>query len=113
MSIQKNKPEQIVTVLRQIEVQIANGKKVPQACKEAGIHTQTYYRWRKEYGGRLCQVNGAEARFSRKRMEFCNCSTGARHLFPIGKSPGAEESMMVRFQMMTTNSEQVLNGAVD
>ena len=39
MSIQKNKPEQIVTVLRQIEVQIANGKKVPQACKEAGIHT--------------------------------------------------------------------------
>ena len=35
MSIQKNKPEQIVTVLRQIEVQIANGKKVPQACKEA------------------------------------------------------------------------------
>ena len=51
MSIEKNKPEQIVTVLRQIEVQIANGKKVPQACKEAGNHTQTYYRWRKEYGG--------------------------------------------------------------
>ena len=51
MSIQKNKPEQIVTVLRQIAVQIANGKKVPQACKEAGNHTQTYYRWRKEYGG--------------------------------------------------------------
>ena len=39
MSIQKNKPEQIVTVLRQIEVQMANGKTVPQACKEAGIHT--------------------------------------------------------------------------
>ena len=41
MSIEKNKPDQIVTVLRQIGVQIANGKKVPQACKEAGIHTQT------------------------------------------------------------------------
>ena len=52
MSIEKNKPEQIVTVLRQIGVQIANGKKVPQACKEAGIHTQTYYRWRKECRGR-------------------------------------------------------------
>ena len=26
-------------------------KSTPQACKEAGIHTQTYYRWRKEYGG--------------------------------------------------------------
>ena len=51
MSIQKYQPEQIVAVLRQIEVQIANGKTAPQACKEAGIHTQTYYRWRKEYGG--------------------------------------------------------------
>ena len=51
MSIQKNKPEQIVAVLRQIEVQMGNGKTAPQACKEAGIHTQTYYRWRKEYGG--------------------------------------------------------------
>ena len=40
MWIQKNKPEQIVTVLRQIEVQMANGKTVPQGCKEAGIHTQ-------------------------------------------------------------------------
>ena len=51
MSIKKYKAEQIITVLRQIEVQIANGKTAPQACKEAGIHTQTYYRWRKEYGG--------------------------------------------------------------
>ena len=51
MPMEKHKPEQIVTVLRQIEVQIASGKTTPQACKEAGIHTQTYYRWRKEYGG--------------------------------------------------------------
>ena len=41
MSIQKYTPEQIVTVLRQIEVQMANGKTAPQACKEAGIHTQS------------------------------------------------------------------------
>ena len=41
MSFQRYKPEQIVTVLRQIEVQIANGKPAPQACKEAGIHTQS------------------------------------------------------------------------
>ncbi len=40
MSIRKYKPEQIVTVLRQIEVQIVNGKTPPQACKEAGIHAQ-------------------------------------------------------------------------
>ena len=45
------KPEQIVTMLRQIEVGIANGKTTPQACKEAEITVQTFHRWRKEYGG--------------------------------------------------------------
>ena len=43
--------EEIVTVLRQVEVGIANGKTAPQACREAGITEQTYYRWRKEFGG--------------------------------------------------------------
>ena len=43
--------EQIVTLLRQIEVEIANGKTTPQACKEAEITVQTFYRWRKEFGG--------------------------------------------------------------
>ena len=38
-------------MLRQVEVGIANGKTTPQACREAGITEQTYYRWRKEYGG--------------------------------------------------------------
>jgi putative transposase len=47
----KRTPEQIVSLLRQIEVGTANGKTLPQACKEAGIAEQTYYRWRKEYGG--------------------------------------------------------------
>jgi len=51
MPIKRYKPEQIVTMLRQIEVSVANGKSTPQACKEAEITVQTYYRWRKEYGG--------------------------------------------------------------
>jgi transposase-like protein len=51
MSTKRYKAEQIVTVLRQIEVEIANGKTIPQACREAQITAQTYYRWRKEYGG--------------------------------------------------------------
>ena len=51
MPMKKYKPEQIVTLLRQIEVEMANGKTTPQACKEAEITVQTYYRWRKEYGG--------------------------------------------------------------
>ncbi len=51
MSVTRYKPEQIVTMLRQIEVSIGNGKTTPQACKEAEIAVQTFYRWRKEYGG--------------------------------------------------------------
>ena len=51
MPMTRYKPEQIVNLLRQIEVGIANGKTTPQACKEAQITAPTYYRWRKEYGG--------------------------------------------------------------
>jgi transposase-like protein len=46
----KHTAEQIVSVLRQIEVAVANGKTTPVACREGGITEQTYYRWRKEYG---------------------------------------------------------------
>ena len=45
----KYQPEQVVNLLRQIEVAIANGKTTALACKEAGIVEQTYFRWRKEY----------------------------------------------------------------
>ena len=38
-------------LLRQIEVLISQGKAAPVACREAGISQQSYYRWRKEYGG--------------------------------------------------------------
>ena len=51
MSNQRYKPEQIVNLLRKIEVEIANGKTTPQAAREVGIREQTYYRWRKEFGG--------------------------------------------------------------
>ncbi|MEI7791765.1 MAG: hypothetical protein RL274_2174 [Pseudomonadota bacterium] len=43
--------EQIVILLRQIEVLISQGKSAPIACRDAGISQQSYYRWRKEYGG--------------------------------------------------------------
>ena len=40
-----------MSLLRQIEVAIGNGKTTAVACRENGITEQTYYRWRKEYGG--------------------------------------------------------------
>ena len=43
--------EQIVSNLRQIEVLMVQGKPAALACKDAGVSQQSYYRWRKEYGG--------------------------------------------------------------
>ena len=43
--------EQIVTLLRQIEVSMSQGKAAPIACRDAGVSQQSFYRWRKEYGG--------------------------------------------------------------
>ena len=48
---QKTGAEQVVLTLRQIEVQTAQGKSLALACKDAEISEQSYYRWRKEYGG--------------------------------------------------------------
>jgi putative transposase len=44
-------PEQIVTLLRQIEEATSQGKSISIACREGGISDQSYYRWRKERGG--------------------------------------------------------------
>ena len=44
-------PEQIVTLLRQIEVSMSQDKSAPVACRDTGISQQSFYRWRKEYGG--------------------------------------------------------------
>jgi transposase-like protein len=42
---------QIIGHLRTIEVWLCKGKTASEACREVGIAEQTYYRWRKEYGG--------------------------------------------------------------
>jgi putative transposase len=46
-----NNAEQVVTKLQQIEVLVAQGRTIRQACKEAEISEQSYYRWRNENGG--------------------------------------------------------------
>ena len=44
-------PEQIITKLREAEVVLAKGGNIAQVCNQIGVTEQTYYRWRKEYGG--------------------------------------------------------------
>ena len=43
--------EQIVGMLRQADVGLGKGFRVPDVCKQLGISEQTYYRWRQKYGG--------------------------------------------------------------
>ena len=51
MARKRHTPEQIIHLLREAEVKLANGKTVGIVCRELEISEQTYYRWRSEYGG--------------------------------------------------------------
>ena len=51
MGRKRHTPEQIITALREAEVGLARGKSVKLISRELGITDQTYYRWRREYGG--------------------------------------------------------------
>jgi len=51
MAGKRDKPEDIVLKLRQVEVLQGQGKSVQEAVRQIGVTVQTYYRWRKEYGG--------------------------------------------------------------
>lgn len=51
MSRKHPKPEEIVSKLRQVEVLVGQGMKQIDAIREIGIAEQTFYRWRKQYGG--------------------------------------------------------------
>ena len=43
--------EDILGLLRQIELELASGSTVPMACRSAGVSNATYYSWRRRYGG--------------------------------------------------------------
>ena len=51
MPQKRYRPEEIIAKLREAEVLLGQGKKVPEVVKALGISEVTYYRWRKEYGG--------------------------------------------------------------
>jgi transposase-like protein len=51
MGKKRHTPEQVISKLREAEVELGRGMKVPEVCKKLGIAEYTYYRWRKEYGG--------------------------------------------------------------
>jgi len=72
MSRNRHTSEQIISKLREAEVELAHGIPLAQVCKKIGVTEQTYYRWRKEYGGlkldqarRLKELEKENARLKR------------------------------------------------
>jgi len=51
MSRRRHTAEQIITALREAEVGLANGNTVAMVARDLGVSEQTYYRWRREFGG--------------------------------------------------------------
>ena len=51
MSRKRYSPEKIIGMLREAEIALAQGVTVVQICRQLSISEQTYYRWRKQYGG--------------------------------------------------------------
>ncbi|MBB5709686.1 transposase-like protein [Sphingomonas xinjiangensis] len=51
MPAKKHKPEEIIGKLREVEIVLGQGGTTAEACRRIGVSEQTYYRWRKEYGG--------------------------------------------------------------
>ena len=51
MSRKRYTPEQIIGILREAEVRLSQGQSVSEICRGFGVSDQSYYRWRREYGG--------------------------------------------------------------
>ena len=51
MGAKRYSTEQIIVKLREAEIEMGRGVKVPEVCRKLGISEQTFYRWRKRYGG--------------------------------------------------------------
>jgi transposase-like protein len=105
-----HKPEEIIGKLREAEIVLAQGGTVADACRRIGVTEQSYYRWRKEYGGlKLDQARRmkelergnlpatfvgtpvAEAYFNQDNQNFWSRQAGrvGRLLMPSGRSGGS------------------------
>ncbi len=51
MPQKRYKPEQIINKLREAELELSKGNDIGRICRKLGVTEQTYYRWRKQYGG--------------------------------------------------------------
>ncbi len=76
MGRRRHTPEQVITALREAEVGLATGKTVGMVSRKLGISEQTYYRWRKEFGGmkvdQARHLNGLERENAQLKRAVAN-----------------------------------------
>ena len=70
MTRKRYTPEQIIRKLREAEVMISQGKSISQATRQIGIVDQTYYKWRREYGGMRVDQAKRLKHLEKKAMRF-------------------------------------------
>ena len=84
------KPEEIIAKLREVEVRLSQGETIAHAVRAIGVTEQTFYRWRKEYGGlrvgqakRMKEIEKENARLRRAvsdlTLDECSGSAIVRH----------------------------------
>jgi transposase InsO family protein len=94
MPAKKHKPEEIIGKLREVEIMLGQGGTTAEACRRIAVSEQTYYRWRKEYGG----LKTDQARRMKDLEEGsgegepsaapCDLGSDARQTDPAGGSKG-------------------------
>ena len=78
MPRKRTTPEQIISKLREAEVLLSQGQTVAHVSKQLGVTEQTYYRWRKEYGGmrtsQVCKLKDLEKENARLKKLVADLS---------------------------------------
>jgi uncharacterized protein YjcR len=85
MRRKRHTPEQVVRKLREAKADLAGGQSVEEVCKKLEVSPQTYFRWKKEYGGakadevkRLKEMERENQRTSRMQRASACSSAGCR-----------------------------------
>ena len=68
-------PEQIIGKLREAEILLSQGSSIAEASKKIGVTEQTYYRWRKEYGGMRIEQAKRLKELEKERMPVSRSSS--------------------------------------
>ncbi len=98
-------PEEIIKLIRLVEIEVNKGKTTGQACKQLGFAEQSYYRWRKEYGG--LQINQAKRLKDLEKDDVHGCTNIA-----CAGSAGAINARLKKLLADLTLDKDILNEAL-